>query len=62
MSNLNFEIKPYNTKQLCAFYGISRYIFNKWVFEFKEELGPQIGRLWTIQQIKTIIKHLDKPE
>lgn len=60
----NFEIKPYNSKQLALLYGVGYRLFLNWIKEIKEttDIGKQVGNCWNIRQVKIIISQLDKPE
>lgn len=53
--------KAYNSTELAALYGVSRYIFLKWIKPIRKELGEQIARTWTPKQVKIITTHLDPP-
>jgi len=56
-----FEIKPYSHSELCALYGISKYIFTKWIKEINNELGKRKGWYYNTQQVKIIIEKYGVP-
>lgn len=56
-------IKPYNTKQLAALYGIGKVTMRVWLNKIREKiLDPQLGRSWNIRQVKIIFEHFGHPE
>jgi hypothetical protein len=57
-----FEIRPYTTKELINFYGVSPYIFRGWLVPIQEQLGPRIGRTYTVRQVKVIVNEVGPPK
>jgi len=55
------EVRPYSIGELSELYGICPRTFKKWLGVFKDELGPLVGRYYTIAQVEVIFKHLKIP-
>ncbi|MDB5203574.1 MAG: hypothetical protein JWQ27_2983 [Ferruginibacter sp.] len=56
------KIRPYNIKQLCAIYDISRACFEGWVKPFKKKIGPQRGGYFTPLQVEMIFRLCGAPK
>lgn len=54
-------VKPYSIKELCSIYNISRKTYSKWVQLFVKEVGPKLGRYYTVQQVEIIFCKLGLP-
>lgn len=54
-------VKPYTVTELARIYGVCRETLQKWIDEFKEEVGEKKGRYYTIPQVKIIFKNLSVP-
>jgi hypothetical protein len=54
-------IRPYGTAELAAFYEKSPRAFNRWIKPFREAIGPRIGHIYTIRQVKIIFGFLERP-
>lgn len=55
------QVRPYNTKELSALYGVSYKTFKKWLRPHKEQIGDKIGYYYNIDQVKTIFRILSLP-
>ncbi len=60
-SSDSIEIKPYNLKQLAAFYGVCCKTMNKWMAPFSKEIGTKQGQLYTKKQVELIFNCLGHP-
>lgn len=54
-------VKPYTISELARIYGVCRETLQKWINEFKEEVGERKGRYYTIPQVKIIFENLSVP-
>jgi hypothetical protein len=61
MSEVQFVFKPYNTTELAELYGVSYKTFTAWLKPIRDKLGPKLGKVWTIAQVKIIVEHLGTP-
>lgn len=57
---MDVKLKPYNTKQLAALYGVSVPTIRNWIKKIPC-LENRIGRIWNIKQIEIIFNHLGTP-
>ncbi len=48
--------------QLAKAYGVDIRTFNKWVKNFKKEIGKQMGRLYTPHQVNVIFREIGYPD
>lgn len=55
-----FEIKPLCPNDICALYGISQHILNKWLSDM-EDLGEPIANMYNIAQVTKIIQRYGVP-
>lgn len=53
--------RPYSTRELAAIYGVCPNTFRNWIAPFKAELGPRIGRFYTVTQVNMIFSRLSYP-
>lgn len=56
------KVQPYNMKELCKLYRVSDKTMRKWLNEIKGDLGEKVGRLYNVNQVKTIFEKLGRPE
>lgn len=64
MKNQNpntIQYRPYTMKELAQLYGVDPRTIKVWLAPFEEELGPKLGRYYTIPQVKKIFEKLDFP-
>ena len=61
IENQKLEVKAYSTKELSLIYQVSDKTFKKWIDPFMDEIGQKRGRLYTINQVKTIFLKLGTP-
>jgi transposase-like protein len=61
IENVKLEIKPYSTKELAAIYKVSEKTIYRWLKPFKEQIGQKNGRLYTVNQVRTIIEMIGLP-
>ncbi len=45
--------------QLAARWGVSTRTVQRWLRPFASEIGPRQGNIYTPQQVKTILEHLE---
>lgn len=57
----DIALRPYNTKELAALYGVCTKTFRRWIKPFKQELGPRMGSYYSIAQVKIIFARLLLP-
>jgi hypothetical protein len=56
-----FILKAYSPKEIRGFYGVSIRTFNKWIEDFKTDIGDVKGKFYTVTQVKFIIEKLGTP-
>ena len=61
MEPLEFPIKAYSPKQLCAFYNCDRKTLRKWLRNLEKEIGPRIGNYFTPRQVRVLVELLGEP-
>lgn len=57
----NIPIKPYSLKELAGIYKVSVPTFKKMLVPFSHKIGCQIGRFYSITQVKQILRCIDQP-
>lgn len=60
--NQRIRIIPYSLKELAIIYGVGRTVIKHWLSPFETEIGPRLGRYYTVAQIKIIFERLGVPE
>ncbi|MGG9960198.1 hypothetical protein [Ferruginibacter sp. SUN106] len=55
-------VKPYNTKELAAKYGVTPKVLRMWLLPHNQVIGEKTGRYFTILQIKKIFDLLGEPD
>lgn len=55
------QIKPMNSKELAAYFGVSYRTWMVWLSKIRDKIGPQVARTWNIKQIKIMIEHFGTP-
>lgn len=55
------EIKPYNAKELARIYNVTPRTLKKWLVPHAHAIGPRIGRIYTVAQVKIILEKLGIP-
>lgn len=56
------QLRAYSVPELAALYQVCDRTFKKWVKPFAIEIGPRTGRLYNVNQVKTIFSRLGMPE
>lgn len=56
-----FDIKPYNIKELANIYGMHPRTFSTWIKPIKSKLGEKKGRYFDVKQVEMILDHLGIP-
>lgn len=56
-----FDIKPYNIKELANIYGMNPRTFSTWIKPIKIKLGEKKGRYFDVKQVEMILDHLGIP-
>lgn len=56
-----FEVKPYSKREMAEIYNVCSRTFEKWIGPFKDDIGKQNGRYYTVSQVKIILEKLDLP-
>lgn len=56
-----FELRPYNKKELMALLEVSEHVINRWLQALQPELGKQLGKLYSVRQVKMIIEAYGVP-
>lgn len=55
------NVKPASSTQLAYMYGVTLHTFLRWIEPFRDVLGTQIARTWTVKQVEIIFDKLGKP-
>lgn len=50
---------PMTLAQLAARWGVSQRTVRRWLRPFEAEIGPRRGNIYTPQQVKIILSHLE---
>jgi len=53
------DIRPMTIQQLADRWGVSRRTVRRWLRPFADEIGPRQGNMFTPQQVKIILGHLE---
>lgn len=56
------KVKPYRKKDLARLYQVSEKTLNAWLSKFEKEIGPYVGRMFTVAQVEKIFNHLGNPD
>ena len=48
------ELKPYTLKELAAIYGLTSKSFKGFIKDIEDEVGPRIGRYYTVVQVRVV--------
>jgi len=56
-----FQLRAYTPKEIRVLYGLSQRSFKTWTDPHKEELGPLVGKYYTVKQVKFIIDTFGVP-
>lgn len=51
--------QPLTIQQLADRWGVSRRTVRRWLRPFADEIGPRQGNMFTPQQVKIILGHLE---
>jgi hypothetical protein len=54
-------VMAYTTKELAEIYGVTLKAFQTWMHNIRDQVGPKIGRYYTIIQVKKIFHLLGDP-
>ena len=60
--NKVFILKPYTTRELSRFYGISYSTMRLWLERIKEKVGEKTGHFFSIKQMEIIIEEFGLPK
>jgi hypothetical protein len=55
-------LRPYNSKELAAFYGVNSRTFYRWLSPYLQHIGPRSGRFFTQLQVEIIFQALGRPK
>jgi hypothetical protein len=55
------EIRSYTQKELAAIYRCHTKTFRRWLSRLRLDLGPNVRRGYTAQQVKIIVDKLGEP-
>lgn len=56
-----FELRPYSKKELMELFEVKDRVLTKWLNALQPELGKQLGRLYSVRQVKLIIERYGVP-
>lgn len=56
-----FELRPYSKKELMELLQIKDRVMNKWLNALQPRLGKQVGKLYSVNQVKLIIETYGVP-
>ena len=48
------KLRPYTFKELHILYGLTYYVFTKWIETISEDLGPRVAGFYSIKQVQFI--------
>jgi transposase-like protein len=57
----DIKLKPYNTKELSAIYGVCPKTMGKWIKRHEASVGKREGRLYSVAQVHIIFTNLGLP-
>lgn len=62
-NNDRIDSKPRTLKELAQYYNVDRATFKKWLqCQTLAHVRPEVGRYYSIKQVKEIINHLGSNE
>jgi len=58
----NLIIKPYHLKNLAAIFDVNSQTLKRWIRNYETELGPKLGKYYSIQQVECLITKIGLPK
>lgn len=58
----NLIIKPYHLKDLAVIFDVNSQTLRRWMSKYETELGPKIGKYYSIPQVECLIRYIGLPQ